>query len=320
MYWLPKYWLPKLIAVIFLSFFLATNTNAKDSTSNSPFEELLNYQEQALMSAFLDNKVFINGFRSPNIFTGYIPFKENQTFKVEIRLADRVIACVERIPGVNRQVCANEAVLNVAQSDKNSAKRYLVYTVSYFKHDGKKEPEQLFVSYRYARDEEGLFAPWDLDEVALKKYEKKLRPVFMKFVKQAEALGNKVQSEHPVIPEEVPRVELLERTKVLDDGQIYEAKVSIKGKPTIKTLVKAKGISSDTQVFTFIEKSKTPSLYGKVFEYNKLFSGRTFDGGKKVFELCQWSQDNQPKTCNQYLIKLSDYFKDSVDWAKLWGW
>jgi hypothetical protein len=273
------------------------------------------------MNAFLDKKIFINGFRSPNIFTGYISFKENQKFKVEARLANRMTVCVERIPGVNRQVCANEVVLNVAQGDKNNAKRYLIYTGTYFKHDDKKESEQPFVfSYRYARDAEGLLAAWDLDEVALKKYEKKLRPVFMKFVKDAEALGNKVQSEHPAIPEEVPRVELLERTKVMDDGQIYEAKVSIKGKPTIKTLVKAKGISSDTQVFTFIEKSKTPSLYGKVFEYNKLFSGRTFDGGKKVFELCQWSQDNQPKTCNQYLIKLSDYFKDSVDWAEIWGW
>ena len=312
------YWLPKLIMVIFLFFCLPTNSNANGSSDKSPFDELLAYQEQALMNAFLDKKIFINGFKSPNIFSGYINFKENQRFKVEAKLANRMVVCVERIPGVNRQVCANDAVLNVAQGDKDITKRYLIYTVAYFKQDGKKEPEQPFVfDYRYARNAEGLFAAWDVDEETLKKDEKKLRPVFMKFVKDAEKLGNKVQSEHPLIPDTVPRIELLERIKVMDDGQIYEAKVSIKDKPTVRTLVKANGVLSDTKVFTFIENSKTPSLYGKVYEYRKPFYGRTFDGGKKVFELCQWSQENQRKTCSQYLIKLSDYFKDSVDWSEI---
>lgn len=310
----------KPFALLLLVIALTANCNAFSQSNNSAFEQLLNYQENALMDAFHRNKVVINGFKSPNIFTGYIPFKENQRFKVEVRLTDRMITCVERVPGVDRQVCANEAVLNVAKGDKNSAKRYLIYRVSYFKHDGKQEPEQLNYSYRYAKDEEDIFASWEVDDVALKKHEKKLRPLFMKFVKGAERLGNRVQNEHPKIPENFPRVELLELTKVMDGGHIYEAKVSIEGKSPIKTLVKAKGVRQDTKVFAFIEKSKTPSLYGHVFEYNRLFSGRTFDGGKNVFEFCQWTQENKRKTCKQYLIKLSDYFKDSVDWAKELGW
>ncbi|MBV36754.1 MAG: hypothetical protein CMP47_15095 [Rickettsiales bacterium] len=304
--------------VLFLA--LATTSNAKSSSENSSFEQLLNYQESALMDAFHRNKIVINRFKSPNIFTGYIPFKENRKFKVEVRLTDRMIVCVERVPGVDRQICANETVLNIAKSDTSSAKRYLIYRVSYFKHDGNKEPEQLHYNYRYAKDEEDIFASWEVDDVALKKHEKKLRPLFMKFVKNAERLGNRVQNDHPEIPEPFPRVELLERTKILDDGQVYEARVSIKGRPPIKTMVKAKGVRSDSKVFAFIEKSKTPSLFGHVFEYSRLFSGRTFDGGKKVYELCRWSQENQLKTCDQYLIRLSDYFKDSVDWAKELGW
>lgn len=272
------------------------------------------------MDAFLNEQIFINRFESPNIFYGHIPFKDKQKFKVEVRLTDRIIACVERIPGVNRQVCANEAVLNVAQGDENSAKRYLVYTVSYLKHDGKEEPEQLFFSYRYAKNEDDLFTSLEPYGSVLKKQQKKLKPVFIKYVEDAEKLGNRVKTNHPIISDSVPRIELLARKKIMDDGQIYEAKVSIEGKPTIKTLVKAKGVLRDTKVFAFIEKNKTPSLYGHVFEYRKLFSDRTFDGGKQVFELCQWSQDNQQKTCNQYLIRLSDYFKDSVDWAKVSGW
>ncbi|PXF62445.1 hypothetical protein [Kangiella spongicola] len=304
--------------VLFLA--LATTSSAKSSSENSSFEQLLNYQESALMDAFHRNKIVINRFKSPNIFTGYIPFKENRKFKVEVRLTDRMIVCVERVPGVDRQICANETVLNIAKSDTSSAKRYLIYRVSYFKHDGNKEPEPLYFSYRYAEDEEGLFSSWDKNEPALKKIQKKLKLVATQFVKDAENLGNKVQSEHPVIPDSVPRIELLARKKIMDDGQIYEAKVSIEGKPTIKTLVKAKGVLDDTKVFAFIEKSKTPSLYGHVFEYSRLFLGKTFDGGKKVYELCRWSQENQLKTCDQYLIRLSDYFKDSVDWAKLMGW
>lgn len=315
--WLPKNGLPKLIAVICLSFFLAANSNANESSGNSPFEELLNYQERALMNAFLDKKIVINGFKSPDIFTGYIPFKENQKFDIEAKLASRMIVCVERVPGVERQVCANEAVLNVAQGDKTSAKRYLVYTVSYFKHDGKDEPETLYYSYRYAKDEEDLFASWDLDAAALEKDVKKLKPIFMKFIKDAETLGNKLQNEHPVLPDTVPHVVLLDLT---NENDVYEAKVSVAGKPAIPALVKAKGVLDDRKTITFIDKDKTPSLYGHAIEYNKLFRGRTFDGGKQVFEVCSWSQEQASKTCNQYLIKLSDYFEDNVDWAGImWG-
>lgn len=311
------YWSSKLIAVIYLSLFLAVNSNANESSANSPFDELLNYQERALMNAFLDKKIVINGFKSPNIFTGYIPFKENQKFNIEAKLASRMIVCVERVPGVERQVCANEAVLKVAQGDKTSAKRYLVYTVSYFKHDSKDKPETLYFSYRYAKDEEDLFASWDLDVAALEKDVKKIKPIFMKFVKDAVTLANSLQNQHPVLPGTVPRIELLDLT---NDRGTYEAKVSAAGEPPIRALVKVAGVHDDRKTITFIDKDKTPSLYGHTIEYNKLFWGRTFDGGKQVFEVCTWSQEQSSKTCNQYLIKLSDYFDDSVDWAGItWG-
>ena len=57
-----------------------------------------------------------------------------------------------------------------------------------------------------------------------------------------------------------------------------------------------------------------PLLWGDLKLESKKYMVMTLHRPSNVDE------ENQLKTCDQYLIRLSDYFKDSVDWAKELGW